>query len=608
MGSGAGSPGGIGMAVSRFGRGMWGGLIAAALVLSADQVWAKEAVDLILHHGQVITVDRAFTLKTAMAVKGDRVVAVGGEELLEAYSAPKVVDLGGRTLMPGFIDTHLHPKPMSPNDIAVQDAKSIAEVQAMLRAKAKELGPGKWITGYGWQESNFAEKRNLSRADLDAAAPNNPVALLRAGSHSAAYNSTAFKIAKVDKSTPEPATGLIERDANGEPSGIVRERMDIVSKFIPDPGWEAMRGPTIAWLKSMLALGITSFHDASGTIDDEPVGRGGTDSKDLDPLWGGSNMTWKRAREIYATMGNELPRITMYIIHPGAERLKAFPSHTGYGDNHLRLGAIGENAVDGGFTGPTAWLLADYKGQPGFRGKGRFTDAELQGLVDSAAKLGWQMGLHCIGDAAIVQTVRAYHTALTTIPDVEKASGHGPDDQRWFTDHFTIMPPEATMATMAQDHVMIAQQPNFLYNLEDRYMQVLDDERLAHNNAITTPVSKFGLFMAFSSDNLPIGPLTGLYAAVTRRGPSGAVHGAEEAVSRAAAIRMYTANGAYLSWEENEKGTLEPGKLADMIVLPFDPLTAPMETFLSGKVDMTFLGGKLVFQRPVSGKKVAPPK
>lgn len=585
------------MAVSRR-IGLLGGLIAAAWALPVS---AKEAVDLILHHGQVITVDRAFTLKTAVAVKGERVVAVGGEELLDAYSAPKVIDLAGKTLMPGFIDTHLHPKPVSPNDIAVQDAKSILEVQAMLRAKAKELGPGKWITGYGWQESNFAEKRNLSRADLDAAAPNNPVALLRAGSHSAAYNTAAFKIAKVDKNTPEPATGLIERGPDGEPSGIIRERMDVVSKFIPDPGWEAMKGPTITWLKQMLALGITSFHDASGTIDDEPVGKGGTASKDLDPLWGASNMTWRRAREIYAKMGAELPRITMYIIHPGAERLAQFPYHTGYGDNRLRLGAIGENAVDGGFTGPTAWLLADYKGQPGFRGKGRFTDAELQELVDSAAKLGWQMGLHAIGDAAIVQTVKAYHNALNSIPD----SSHAPNDRRWFLDHFTIMPPEDTMATMAQDHVMISQQPNFLYNLDDRYSALLDDWRLAHNNAIATPVRKFGLFMAFASDNLPIGPLVGLYAAVTRKGPSGVARGPEEAISRAEAIRMYTANGAYLSWEENEKGTIEPGKLADMIVLPFDPLTAPEETFLTGKVDMTFLGGKLVYQRPASGKKVA---
>jgi predicted amidohydrolase YtcJ len=121
--------------------------------------------------------------------------------------------------MPGFTDTHLHPKPMAPNDIAVQSAHSVAEVQDMLRKKAAQLGPGKWITGYGWQESNLAEKRNLTRADLDAATPDNPVMLVRAGAHSAVSNSAALKIAKIDRTTPDPKSGLIEHDAAGEPNG-----------------------------------------------------------------------------------------------------------------------------------------------------------------------------------------------------------------------------------------------------------------------------------------------------------------------------------------------------------------------------------------------------
>jgi predicted amidohydrolase YtcJ len=150
------------------------------------------------------------------------------------------------------------------------------------------------------------------------------------------------------------------------------------------------------------------------------------------------------------------------------------------------------------------------------------------------------------------------------------------------------------MATMSRDNIMIAQQPNFLYNLEDRYIRILDDWHLAHNNAVATPAHRFNLFVAFGSDNLPVGPLVGLYAAITRKGPSGQVHGAEEAVSRQEAIRMYTANGPYLSWEEKEKGTIERGKLADMVVLPFDPLSADPDSFLHGHVAMTILGGKVV--------------
>jgi len=533
---------------------------------AADAGPARKAADLLLYNGHVLTVDPRNSVKSAVAVADGKIVAVGGDGLRRRYRAAREIDLNGRTLLPGFTDTHLHPIVRTPRDIDVASARSVSEVQDMLRAKAAALGPGEWITGEGWQESNLAEKRNLSRADLDAAAPNNPVLLVRAG---------------------DPKSGLIEHDPSGEPNGIIRERSDLVSKLIPPAKWDEVRQSYIDNLRHLLSLGITSFFDASGTIDDEPIAHGGI----ADPP---PNLTFRRAREIYATEGATLPRITMYISYPGAERLKAFGRHTGYGDEHVRLGPIGENAVDGGFTGPTAWLLADYKGQKGFRGKGRYSDAELQQMVDAAASLGWQMGLHCIGDAAIVQTVAAYDRGLRST----RSGDHPGPDRRWFTDHFTIMPPDATMALMRKDRIMIAQQPNFLYNLEDRYAANLDQWRLDHNNSVGTAAKKFGLFVAFSSDNLPINPMVGLYAAITRKGPSGTAYGAgAEEVSRAEAIRMYTANGPYLSWEEKQKGTLEPGKFADMVVLPFDPLTADPETILNGKVDMTFLAGKLVYSR-----------
>ena len=160
------------------------------------------------------------------------------------------------------------------------------------------------------------------------------------------------------------------------------------------------------------------------------------------------------------------------------------------------------------------------------------------------------------------------------------------------------MPPDATMALMAKDRIFAAAQPNFGYTLEARYTQVLDDWRLAHNNPVATPTRKFGIFMAFGSDNLPIDPRVGLYFAITRRGPDGVQHGfREEAVSREEAIRMYTANGPYLSWEENIKGTIEPGKLADMIILDQDPLTVPEDQLLAINVDQTYLWGKLVYDR-----------
>lgn len=558
-------------------------LLSVIAVLGLQPLQAavpQQEVDLLLFNGKVITVDDQFSIQTTVAVRDGLIVAVGGEEVQAAYKGRQSIDLGGRTLMPGFNDTHIHVNALSYRQADIEPAKSIAEIQQLIRDKARELGPGQWITGYGWDEALLAEKRNIVRGDLDAAAPNNPVALTRAGSHSIVGNTLALKIAKIDRNTPDPKDGLIEKDATGEPNGIIRERNDLYRTHVPRDKWEDLRAGYVKTFQWLFSLGITSVH-TMGSFNDEPVGKGGL----KDP---GSGLTFRRLQAMSKEF--DIPRVSLYVNFPGDDRLAAFGKATGYGDDRVRLGSIGESAVDGGFTGPTAWTLVDYKGLPGFRGKGRYTDAELQALVDSGARHGWQMGLHAIGDAAIVQTVNAYSKAIRSIVPPGK-------DHRWFLDHFTIMPPDYTMQTMAQDRILIAQQPNFLYNLEGRYVDTLDDWRLRHNNAIGTPAKKFGLFVALGSDNLPIGPMYGLYAAVTRKGMSGKVHGPEEAISMPEAIKGYTANGAYLSWEERIKGTLEVGKLADMIVLEADPLTIDASKLLETKVDLTILGGKVVYDR-----------
>jgi predicted amidohydrolase YtcJ len=248
----------------------------------------------------------------------------------------------------------------------------------------------------------------------------------------------------------------------------------------------------------------------------------------------------------------------------------------------------GEMAAEGGFTGPTAWSLEDYEGQPGFRGRAFFTPDEIHANIEEGHKLGWQFGIHAIGDAAIAMTVDGLDKVLRDYPR---------NDHRHYLCHFTVLPPARTMETMARDKILIAQQPDFAYNLEGRYTETLDGNRLATNNAITTPVKKYGLFMAFGSDNLPIGPLVGLYAAVTRKGESGRVYGPQEAVSMKEAVTMYTRNGAFLTREEEIKGTLETGKLADLVVLPNDLLTLPPDKLLTMKPDMTIVGGKIVCER-----------
>jgi predicted amidohydrolase YtcJ len=556
-----------------------------ALVLGSvaqAQQAPRETVDLIVFNGKVVTVDDRFSISSALAVRDGKIVRIGGSEIERDYQATLGIDLNGRVLLPGFIDTHVHLRGLSPREIDMKQAKSIADIQRLIREKANQLGPGEWITGRDWSEYELAEQRRPLRADLDSAAPNNPVALWRAGAHSAVGNSAALKLTNITSGTPDPEHGVIEHDEKGEPNGVIRERTDIFRKLVPVDDQELLKPSYLASLKGLLKLGITSFFEALTSIDDEPVGAGGTGN----PIEAGRH-SYKMFRELYSQMGDQLPRAVLYINYPGAERLRAFPHKTGDGDDRLKLGPIGETPYDGGFTGPTAYTIDDYKGRPGFHGTALMSEAALQEMVDTSASLGWQVGIHAIGDKAIVTVADAYGRALKKYPR---------PDGRWFLAHLTMIPPASTLDLMARNGIYAAVQPNFLYNLEGRYLETLEGYRLEHINPISSALER-GVSLAFSSDNLPIGPMVGLYAAVTRKGMSGTVYGKEEAVSIRDAIRRYTRAGAYLSWDEAKKGSLEPGKFADMIVLDRDPLSSDPAELLNTSVDLTIVGGKVVYDR-----------
>jgi predicted amidohydrolase YtcJ len=553
--------------------------VGAASLSSGSGLQAQTgSADLVLFNGKIVTVDDAFSIHQAIVIKDGRIAAVGGNELRNQYSAAHSIDLHGRMAMPGFHDTHIHLGGHSQRYIDLNDTKSLAELKEQVSDKAKELGPGEWITGAGWDEYHFTEQRKPLRGDLDAAAPNNPVVLTRAGGHSSVGNSKALELADINKATPDPPRGLIERDASGAPNGVIRERSDLYTRLVPKDKPADVRASLLQNVRDQLKLGITSVIEAGSSVDPDVVG---------------SYAEWEI---LYQKHGAELPRASIQVGYPspageanaGAAKLKEFGKKTGDGNDRLRVGSIGEMAADGGFTGPTAWSLVDYKGQPGFRGRAFFTPDEIHANIEEAHKLGWQFGIHAIGDAAIAMTVDALDAVLEKYPR---------NDHRDYLCHFTVLPPDRTMRIMAKDKIHIAQQPNFTYNLEGRYVETLEGNRLATNNALTTPIKKYGLFMAFGSDNLPIGPMVGLYAAVTRKGESGKVYGPGEAVSIKDAITMYTRNGAFLTREEKIKGTLEVGKLADMIVLPADLLSISPDKILNLNVDMTIVGGKVLYER-----------
>ena len=557
-------------------------LTAVALLglITAREAPAQEKVDLLLHNAKVFTADPLMSVRKAVAIRDGRIVAVGGNELAKRYRADSVIDLRGRLVTPGFIDTHIHMRGESRRHIELSDFKTIREIQDAIRAKARELGPGEWITGYGWAEGLVEEQRSPLRADLDAAAPDNPVVLSRAGGHSVTTNSAALRLAGITKATPDPEGGVIEKDSNGEPNGIIRERQDIVGRLVPRPAPGELRPSFIANLKRLLSLGITSIIDA-GVVPRAY------------PEW----------ESMYRENPGQLPRATLQI-YPGlaeggataAQAIKAlqdFGKKTGDGTEWLRVGAV-KLWLDGGYAGPAAWTLQPYRNQPTYFGIQNIKEPDLYSVARAAHDAGWQLGWHTIGDAAIELGVKVLRRVIDENPR---------DDARHYLNHFTVMPVDSVMRAMAEYNILIAQQPNFTWapTLESRYVDNLEGERLDHNNAVRTPISH-GIFMALGSDNHPIGPMPGLYAATTRKGKSGRVYSDAERISMAEAIVGYTRNGAYFTFEEKEKGTIEPGKLADLVVFSEDLLEIDPSRILDTKVDMTILGGRLVYRRSNDNK------
>lgn len=522
----------------------------------------RTQVDTILHNGKVITIDARHSIASVVAVTGDSIVAVGGSELLDEYVAESMVDLDGKVLMPGFIDSHTHISGDPQRHIDLTETTSIEEIKRLVSDKATELGEGEWITGYGWSEDFMAELRRPLRADLDEAAPANPVLLTRAGGHSAVANSLALRQAEVTPSTPQPENGVIEKDENGALNGVIRERQDIVARLIPEASNEEVRDSLVAELKRQLSLGITSLTHATGSIEDYPE--------------------WEY---VYSLHRGSLPRTYMQVFWVDPETMTAFGKKTGDGDEHLRVGPI-KIFVDGGFTGPAAYTKTPYKNEAEYRGTLSIDPGELTRVITELNAAGWQTGIHAIGDAAIELAVDELALALDEFPRV---------DHRHYLNHFTVMPSSESMQKMAEYGIAITQQPNFTYTLEGRYIDYLDGDRVEHNNPLRTPMNH-GIHVAISSDILPIGPMVGIYAAVTRKGMSGRVFAEEEALTVMEALQGYTLYGAYLSFEEGRKGSIEAGKLADMIVLDRDILTVDPAHIMDLQVEQTWLGGKLVYE------------
>lgn len=511
-------------------------------------------MDLILYNANVITMNPRRPRAQAVAVKGDRIAWVGGNADLAALKGPntKVIDCGGRTVIPGFIDAHCHVVALAATlvevDCSPEAVSSIEEIKVALRRQAEAQPPGTWIRAHGYNEFYLAEGRHPTRWDLDAAAPYHCVKLTHRTRRAAVLNSLALGRAGISIESSDPPGGLIDRDLDsGEPTGLLYGMNAYLSEEVVPPlsGGDLERAVRLAG-RQLLSLGVTSLQDA-------------TESNGLEQ--------WRLFRS-WRDRGAFLPRIWMMVSPKTLADFRQAGLGPGSGDDGLRLGAV-KIAID-----ETRGYLNPPQG-------------ELNRLALAAHRGGYQVAFHAVEENTVDAAVRAIEHVLEQSPQ---------RDHRHRVEHCSVCPP-ALLRRLRALGALVVTQPPFVYYSGERYLAQVSRQELPWLYRIGSMV-RGGVRVAASSDApvAPPNPLVGIYAAIARKAQTGQLLGPLEAVTCLQAIRMYTSAAAYAAREDAQKGSIAAGKLADLAVLSQDPTVVDVETLKDLAVDITILGGEVVWQ------------
>jgi predicted amidohydrolase YtcJ len=551
-------------------------LTAIAVLVVQPALRADVPATLILHSGKIITLGPGNEISEAIAIRDGRVLKVGTTAEILKLGDPdtRVIDLRGRTVIPGLIDSHSHPTSYGMHIFQpdLSKAKTLAEIMQLIGAKAKESKPGDWITNSGiWNETKLAEKRSPTRADLDAVSPNNPVFLSRG--HLGVANSMALKALGIEPTTPDPPGGTIEKDrGTGELTGRLYERaQDVVRRTLPATTHEQLMASQRQSYAELSAAGVTSVRSAS----DSPEGM--------------------RAYIELHNRGEATLRTSVTIrINPNEpadaleKMLRESPVSSGLGDDMLRVWGI-KMVADGG--SDLAYFRKDYVNRPGFRGQPGGTRENFITAARLCNKYGWRVGIHALGDAAIDMVLDAYEAANRDSSIVGK---------RWAIEHGYMLQPEH-FERIRRLGLMVHPQTWHLYNLRRNF---LDNYGRAYAD-MSHPYRKLldaGIPIAGGTD-WPLEPndqFFYMWVAISRKTIDGEVVGADQKLSREEALRFHTLWAAYSTFEENVKGSLEPGKFADLVVLSADYLQIPEDQIRDITPLVTMVGGKVVFTKDKS--------
>ncbi|MEX1022629.1 MAG: amidohydrolase, partial [Dehalococcoidia bacterium] len=533
-----------------------------------------DRADIILSGGPVHTVDASNSIVEAVAVADGRILAAGAAAEVNATAGPATqrVDLRGRTVLPGLIDAHQHFSGLGSThesiDCKAPGMDSIRALQEEVRRRAAASPAGTWIRGRGYNHEYLAEARHPNKMDWDSVAPEHPVIFTRTCGHIISFNTKAMEVARLDPKAPDVDGGRFDRDMDGDIIGVAYERAAGAIRGVAEPTVEEMRRHLVASNRVNLAAGITSVQDAGGMAG-QPMNIA-TDLLAHDEL----------QVRIYAfvTVG--------MLDHPHVPILDT-GFRTGFGDDHLRIGAF-KVITDGSSSGPTAATRDPYAVDPEDSGIAYWRQDDLDGLIGRAHRAGWQCTVHAVGDRAIEQTLDAMERAQREFPR---------EGLRHRIEHCGITPPDL-QDRIVDFGIVPAMQPAFFWEFGDGYIKNYGRERADVMFPAKSLMDR-GVVVAASSDS-PVTdyrPLFQIEQAMTRATRAGDVCGPEERVDLTTAIRMQTMNAAHASFDEAKKGSLEPGKLADLVVLSDDITRVPVTELRHLPVDMTMIDGRFVHER-----------
>jgi predicted amidohydrolase YtcJ len=534
-----------------------------------------EEVDRVFTNGNVYTVDDRRLHAEAVAVKDARIVFVGSNEDAQKLHASKIVNLHGRTVVPGFTDSHCHIFGIGQREMRLnlEGTNSLEDFLAKVKERIDKAGPNKWITGRGWIETFWRPPEFPTRHDLDRIAPNNPVFLTRADGHTSVVNSEALKIGGIDANTPDPFGGKILRK-NGEPTGILLDKaQDLVAKNIPKPTAGENEEALLRGIDREIKLGWCEIQNA------------GSYNADIALVLKAFEAGKVKIRFINAVYG------------PGQDAedfLREGPT-IGAFDDHFTQRTI-KVLLDGALGSRGAALLKPYSDAPQTSGLLRQKPEELRPMFEEALRRGIQAETHAIGDRANRLILDLYEQALKAVPPDERKIRN----PRWRIEHAQIVDP-ADIPRFAKLGVIPSMQPS--HAISDLFFAParLGMDRLAGAYAWKSFI-KSGCVVPGGSD-APVErgePMIEFYAAVARKsikGESGEGWHPEQAVSREEALKMFTLWPAYAAFQEKDKGSIEVGKLADFTVLSQDIMKIPETEILETRNEMTVIGGEIVYQR-----------